>query len=162
MRSRVLIIEDDHVQAELTAQAIGDEFMSDIVSTLEDGLRFVDAVKPDAILLDLNLQDSSGMDTLQNLQANQPGVPIVVLTGSHELTAPCILEGAQDALDKGTYGPSDLCRVVRHAIVRHKVRGVFAPVLRAIKEAKRAIEEIKLATLPTSLPVEKAEREGGS
>ena len=48
--------------------------MAQAVSRLQDGAF-------DAILLDLSLPDSFGVDTVAQVNAAAPGVPIVVMTG---------------------------------------------------------------------------------
>ena len=79
----------------------------------------------DVILLDLNLPDSTGIDTVRSLRRQVPGIPFVVLTGSdeEEIGLGAIREGAQDFLVKGQTDAALLTRTLRHAVERHSVTG---------------------------------------
>jgi signal transduction histidine kinase len=73
----------------------------------------------DVILLDLSLPDSSGIETLMELQKNSTGVPIVVLTGSDsDIGLEAVKRGAQDYLLKGAIDASQLIRAVQYAVER--------------------------------------------
>ena len=88
---------------------------------LDEGITAAQNDKPDVVLLDLSLPDSTGLDTVQTMRAALPGVPIVVLTGhdDHALAAAALQSGAQDYLVKGQFDHDTLGRTVRHALVRH-------------------------------------------
>jgi DNA-binding NarL/FixJ family response regulator len=89
--------------------------------TLAEGVAAARNDKPDIVLLDLSLPDSTGLDTVQAMRAALPGVPIVVLTGhdDHALATAALQSGAQDYLVKGQFDHDALGRTVRHALVRH-------------------------------------------
>ena len=61
---------DRHARAELIC-----------VNRLAQGIERLSARAIDAILLDLSLPDSIGLDTLKRVRAHAPNIPIVVLTG---------------------------------------------------------------------------------
>ncbi len=88
--------------------------------TLAEGIASARSSKPDAVLLDLSLPDSSGLATVQAMRAALPGVPIVVLTGrdDHVLATAALQAGAQDYLVKGKFDHDALGRAVRNALVR--------------------------------------------
>jgi len=87
----------------------------------------------DVILLDLNLPDSSGLETLTTIIKEFPELPVVVLSGlSDDATTIAAVElGAQDYLVKSEIGSSILVRVLRYAIERKQVESVLR-----ISEAK--------------------------
>ena len=85
---RVLLVEDDHAWARLTAEAFADaapEVSVERCSTGSAALsRFRERPWPDAVLLDLNLPDLEGVDVLHALRA-LPGAEdlvVVVLSAS--------------------------------------------------------------------------------
>ena len=70
--------------------------------TLADATTLLQAARFDAVLLDLNLPDSAGRDTIGRMLAAAPGIPIVVLTATVEsdLAVAAVQHGAQDHLVK--------------------------------------------------------------
>ena len=92
-------------------------------ASLAEGIAAARRVKPDVVLLDLSLPDSSGLATVHALHAAVPDVPIVVLTGSdeHRLALDALEAGAQDFLVKGQFDQDMLGRALRYALVRSKL-----------------------------------------
>ena len=78
----IIIVEDN---AELR-QGLEDQLSHDgfLVAALEDGERLSDAInahKPDAILLDLNLPHEDGVEIIKRVKLAYPRMGVVVLTG---------------------------------------------------------------------------------
>jgi DNA-binding NtrC family response regulator len=71
----------------------------------------------DIVFLDLSLPDSEGLDTLNSVLEQDPGVPVVVLTGTEDKTFAdrAMKLGAQDYLVKGKVDVSGMIRAVRYA-----------------------------------------------
>jgi DNA-binding NtrC family response regulator len=71
----------------------------------------------DIVFLDLSLPDSEGLETLERILEQDPGVPVVVLTGSEDstLARKAMKLGAQDYLVKGQVDVSGMIRAVRYA-----------------------------------------------
>ena len=83
---RVLLIEDDRsaaraVELMLTAE----KFKVEVTALGEEGLELAEAYDYDAILLDLTLQDMSGLDVLRNLRRAKVKTPVIVLTGAGDV-----------------------------------------------------------------------------
>src|SRR4029077_13372213 len=91
----------------------------------------------DAVLLDLSLPDSQGLDTLVRLHGAEKDVPIVVLTGIEDeaLGVKLVQAGAQDYLVKGSVTGPLLVRSLRYAAERQRAEGA----LRESEERLRAI-----------------------
>ena len=87
---------------------------------LSDALASLHLDIPDAILLDLNLPDSSGMGTLLKVREIVPDVPVIVFTGldDEEMGLQAIREGAQEYLVKGEMDSRFLSRTIHYAIER--------------------------------------------
>jgi diguanylate cyclase (GGDEF)-like protein len=126
---KILLIEDAPEDARFMQEALARErqtFPCDIlhVDSLAAGLKYLVSGGADAILLDLGLSDSEGLDTLTKVRARAPRTPIVVLTASDDnaLAEQALQRGAQDYLVKGyvqVYQPL-LGRSIRYAIERHR------------------------------------------
>jgi len=74
----------------------------------------------DVVFLDLNLPDSSGLDTLTTLREENETVPVVVLTGlrDREMGVDALRKGADEYLVKDEINPGLLVRSIFHAIER--------------------------------------------
>jgi DNA-binding response OmpR family regulator len=77
----------------------------------------------DVVLLDLNLPDSSGINTVERTRTIDPNVTIVVLTGldDEEIGIEAMQKGASDYLVKGKYLSSLLVRTIRHSLERRRM-----------------------------------------
>lgn len=77
--------------------------------------------RPDLILLDLNLPESHGLETISMTQSFSGKTPIVVMTSLNDLktATESIQKGAQDFLIKDEIKPHSLHRAIRYAIERH-------------------------------------------
>ncbi|HEX8950008.1 MAG TPA: diguanylate cyclase [Dissulfurispiraceae bacterium] len=125
---RVLLIEDNPGYArlieEMFKEAEGVEFALTRAGRLSEGLSSLDEKGADIILLDLSLPDSAWPDTLLNVLAKAPDVPVVVLTGfdNPEMAVQSVQSGAQDYLIKGQIDANLLVRTIRYAIERQRMK----------------------------------------
>lgn len=99
----------------------------------------------DLVLLDLALQDSTGLETVIKVRARASQVPIIILSGTDDetLEVQALAEGAQNYLVKGQTNRHLLLRTVRNAIERKradlalhqaedKYRGIFENIVEGI------------------------------
>ncbi|PJA11780.1 MAG: hypothetical protein COX65_09775 [Elusimicrobia bacterium CG_4_10_14_0_2_um_filter_56_8] len=124
---KVLIIEDNVYDSDIVAGLFrgieGGEFSLRCADTLEKARESSAAEKPDIILLDLNLPDSFGPQTLDRAIEIFKGQPIIVMTGYYEdrLGVELIKNGAQDYLVKGKMTGDWLAYSVKYSIERAKI-----------------------------------------
>ncbi len=121
---KILLIEDNRGDARLIveslAEARGMTFELEQADRLSTGLERLAKGDIDAVLLDLSLPDSQGLDTLAQVQAKALGVPIIVSTGLDDESAAieAVRQGAQDYLVKGRLDSDLLARSIRYAVER--------------------------------------------
>jgi serine phosphatase RsbU (regulator of sigma subunit) len=121
---RVLLVEDDDGDALLVDDLLTEALPGARIArsrTLGDALARLDA-GTDCVLLDLQLPDAAGLDTVTRLRAQAPAIPLIVLTGLDDAAAgvAAVDAGAQDYLVKGNVDGSHLARAIRYAIVRRQ------------------------------------------
>lgn len=119
----VLLIEDSQADVRLVQEALRDiegrRFLLDRVDRLSSALDWLQGRQPDIAVLDLNLPDARGLDSLVVLRTRAPRLPVVVLTGLDEGTGVRALRaGAQDFIAKERLEPELLARSLRYAIER--------------------------------------------
>jgi MinD-like ATPase involved in chromosome partitioning or flagellar assembly/CheY-like chemotaxis protein len=123
---QTLLLEDDAEDARLLQmllrQAAPGQFDVATVPRLGEALQRLEQGHFDLVLSDLHVPDSSGLNTLRQLHARAPGVPIVVLStlADDEVAVQAVHEGAQDFLVKGHVNGELIARALRHALERQK------------------------------------------
>lgn len=125
---RILLIEDNPGDVVLLEETLKDCPFKDFelvhVKRLSDLFKLLPTNCFDVLLLDLDLPDSSGLDTVTTVHGRAPHIAIVVLAGcdDEELGVNAVRLGAQDYLVKGRIDGLILGRSVRYAIERHGLR----------------------------------------
>lgn len=122
----VLCMEDDETQQmllradleQLTAPALLPTF----VETLADALQVIGRYKFDAVLVDLNLPDSTGLATVQRVCAVAPDLPVIALSGRQDagIARQALVCGAQDFVFKQELNGVRLARSILYAIERQR------------------------------------------
>ncbi len=84
---RILILEDvprdaDLVQRELQRAGISGEYR--VLDTREDFIRALDEFHPQIILSDYSMPQFNGLEALEIKKEHAPGIPFIIVTGSHE------------------------------------------------------------------------------
>lgn len=107
----------------LLEEASGDEFGLTHVERLADAVQALKGGGFDAVLLDLSLPDSHGMDTVRAARAAAGLTPIVVMTGldDEQKALEALRCGAQDYLVKGQHDGRLLVRALRYARERARI-----------------------------------------
>jgi diguanylate cyclase (GGDEF)-like protein len=122
----ILLVEDDPSDVELIQEMLAQlSIRANVVCVdlLSSGLAHLGRNKTDIVLLDMNLPDSTGLETLTGLLESSPDVPVVVLTGLSDdaFGMEAVKKGAQDYLVKGEIDARILNRALHYAIERHKL-----------------------------------------
>ncbi len=122
---RVVLVDDDQA-AHVLVRNMLPEPMFDIsgVKTLDEFFGVMQRWQADVVLLDLNLRDSSGIETLRRVTERFPASAVIVVTGAYEdeLGVHALAAGAQDYLVKGKYDAQSLHRAIYYTVERKKAR----------------------------------------
>lgn len=167
---RVLLIEDNPGDARLFEEMLretaelprrtdagGSSASLDIhhEQRLSDGLNVLRDVGADVVLLDLNLPDSTGLETLASVVDETEMLPIIVLTGldDRDIGIQAIEQGAQDYLVKDNVTSDLLVRSIHHALERNRQDREQArrrEQLEALNRLNRIAQDVTHAVITTS------------
>jgi diguanylate cyclase (GGDEF)-like protein len=126
-RSYVLLIEDNprdtHLVKLMLSTLAGDDLELSCVSTLAEAATRCRDTKHDVALLDMSLSDVEGLDGINLLKTQLPGMPIVVMSDrkDEDFALQTVKQGAQDCLVKGEFDSWQLIRTLRHSIERKRL-----------------------------------------
>ena len=124
----ILLVEDNPGDALLIEEMLTDAAQNQMTvtcaETLAQAVQKLLKTPMDLILLDLNLPDSNGIETIFTICRKIPWIPVVVLTGQDDETlgVESVKAGAQDYLIKGKVSGDLLKRVACYAVERHQAR----------------------------------------
>jgi anti-anti-sigma factor len=119
--STVLIVEDSATEAlQFAGMLRSAGFRVERAPSLESGIRRIQLGGIDALLLDLTLPDSEGLQTVLTARAQAPNTPVVILTSldDESVAAAALQQGAQDYLVKSEVNRNWLVRAVQNALAR--------------------------------------------
>lgn len=124
---KVLLVEDNPGDAliikEMLKEIYGAHFKVTHADRLVDGIKHLKYTDFDILLLDLNLPDSQGIETIKGMNQKAPDLPIIILTGfsDEELVINSVGEGAQDYLVKGQIDSPLLSRSIKYSMERKNI-----------------------------------------
>jgi PAS domain S-box-containing protein len=123
----ILLIEDSVAEAQLLMENLHDQSEPIEVVHVEllcEGLKLLKSRPFDAVLLDLSLPDSRGLESLSSVKGAVPETAVVVLTGLDDeaIATGAIRLGAEDYLVKGQADSRLLIHSLRYAIERNRMK----------------------------------------
>jgi DNA-binding response OmpR family regulator len=127
---KILLIEDNPGDArlvgEMLSSTVGSDFQVLHAKRLDEAVALLAEDVFDAVLLDLSLPDSTGMQTIDDAKAfdAEHNTPIIVITGRYtdEDALQTMQHGAQDFLLKNNLRAESLIRSIRFAVEREQSR----------------------------------------
>ncbi len=125
---KVLLIEDNSNDAffmkHLFTKSETVRFEVTHVEQMHEALERLKTNSYEAVVLDLALLGSFGLDTFRKIYAPFPDIPIVVLTISDDeaMAIEAMRQGAQDYLVKGEMDTATVVRSLRYAIERNQLQ----------------------------------------
>ena len=136
---KLLLVEDSLAEARLVRISLSDllepQFSIAHVQSLSEAFECISNTAFDVILLDLNLPDSAGLETLNCVNERVTDVAIVVLTylDDPQIANEVVRKGAQ-YLVKGEVQSNLMARLVRYAVERQKITA-------ALNESKQQLQK---------------------
>lgn len=181
---RVMLVDDSTVVRRVVGDVLAGDPELEVAGTAANGrlaLARLEQVAPDVVVLDVEMPELDGLQTLAELRRRQPRLPVIMFSTLTErgaiVTLDALARGASDYVTKpsNTAGIADAAQRVRDELVprikalvlrghggRHAVRGTIAPpVPRAVRGPVEAIVlgistggPNALATLVPELPAD--------
>ena len=142
---QLLLVEDNPGDVDLARERLSDvpdyAFELTCVGRLREAIEVLQQARIDAVLLDLSLPDSSGIETLRRIRSASEDVPIVVLSGqsNEEIRRQALREGAQDFIGKNEPPAVLLARIMPSALERHRAQGQHRQVERLVAASPDAV-----------------------
>ena len=127
-RQRIVLVEDNAGDAflacERRAEAPDSTVSVDVATSLAQAMALIAEGAADAIVLDLNLPDSQGLETLRRLKTVAGTTPIIVVSGQFDpvLRSQALAAGAEDAFGKDETNSRLFIRSVLYVIERNRAR----------------------------------------
>ena len=114
---RVMIIDDSALMRNLISTALSDNKSINVVGTAINGrfgIKKLNLLKPDIIILDLEMPDMNGIDFLKEKQKLNLKTPIIILSAlakkGAKITLDALALGASDFILKPTGSPEDISK----------------------------------------------------
>lgn len=113
--------------------------------TLAGAFQLLEQHSFDVVILDLNLPDSEGKDTLSSLSSKYPQVTIVINTGAYEdeLGLHTLSYGAQDFLIKGKYTAYVLHKALYYALERKRLERELTAAHQRLQETQSQLLQME-------------------
>jgi DNA-binding response OmpR family regulator len=141
-RPAILIVEDDATIARGLEELLSsDGYRVSSASTGEEGLRRFGAIRPDVVLLDINLPGITGLDVCRSLRSEGYRLPVIFLTARGDPVDRVVgLDaGADDYIAKPFDGHEVLARIRAHLRAAHVAGDRQAPAPRARTKDRRLL-----------------------
>jgi signal transduction histidine kinase len=138
---QVLVVDDD-----LDLQGTVCEILSmtgvqaNGVASASEAAAWCELHTPDLVLLDQRLPDASGLQLAATLKANNPLLPIVLLTGFVSADTAIAAVGLVDDYLTKPVPPGELIKVVRSRMEQHRLRLANQDLLERLTEANTRLE----------------------
>jgi len=123
---RLLLVEDEIISCKLFQEMLKKSELQNVdvivANTMADALTNINTNTFDIIILDLNLPDSNGFDTLHKVMKECPHTAVIINSAidDNEFCLSIIEEGAQDYLVKGKFDVRALSKSILYSIERKK------------------------------------------
>ncbi len=125
--AQILIIEDDVVFAEMVQFQLSTSGISleNIISidSIVEAKEIRKYQEPDVILLDLNITDSSGVETYDSIKDLFPLASVIVLSGMDDesIALEIVSKGGQDYVLKGDLNAQILNKTIKYGLLRRQL-----------------------------------------
>jgi len=159
---QVLLVEDNLADVRLMTETLNEVGTGKVhvqhVDRISTALRCLREEKFDVVLLDLNLPDGQGLETVERLCETNPQMPVIVLTGveDDDLALASVKAGAQDYLVKGQVDGSGVTHAIRYSIERKQMEELIQH--QAMHDELTGLPNMRLFHDRMGLAIERARR----
>jgi len=148
---RVLVVDDSVVIRRVVTQLLSEDEDLEVVGTAANGeiaLAKVDQVSPDIVVLDVDMPEMDGLETLTHLKLKNPELPVIMFSGLTErgadITLEALFRGALDYVTKpGNFSDAEAALAAIRLELIPKIKIVCKPV-----RVRRRPERITPARTP--------------
>lgn len=149
----ILIVDDNKTNLVMAKQELSAEYNVTPVASGAQALQFLEKKHTDLILLDINMPEMDGRETMQRIRANDAWakIPIIFLTAdsSPETEAQCLSDGADDFIAK-PFVPRVMKSRISRILELHDLRNDLE-----VKLAEKT-KQVELVTLNSIMAIAKA------
>jgi CheY-like chemotaxis protein len=138
---KVLVVDDSPLMRRLITEIVETDPDLRVVDVAENGkvaLQKVRQLDPDCVLLDIEMPELSGLDTMRRLRLRSPAKVVILSHLGHEgsrVRAQALRLGAADVIDKPTAAVSPDLRIRRGSIILETLRRVLGlPAVQVAEE----------------------------
>ena len=157
-RPSILIVDDQEEVREAFSRALAlDGYEARTAENADRAMQLVEAIEPDAILLDFMMPVVNGLGFLQRLRQTHPHTPVAVITGKSDVDDATVRE-IYDLDADIRFKPISIAQihaVVRHLLTKHQRSEGAAPLplpddkhaqaKQAVDRARRAADQVRFA-----------------
>ena len=142
---RVLIVDDISETRDHLARLLGFESDIEIVGLADSGRQAIElaaSLKPDIVLMDINMPDMDGIEATEQLSATVPGASVVMMSvqGEADYLRRSMLAGAREFLVK-PFSSDELTSSIRQIYAREREKLERFPVPVAAPVAAPAVDD---------------------
>jgi DNA-binding NtrC family response regulator len=147
---RILIIDDERpILLTLEALLGRHGYQVETAATASTGLKVLKTKSPALVLLDLQLPDAEGLQMLDQIKAEFPDTPVVILTAHDSLNnaIESIKRGAYHFISK-PYAPEELLSLVEKALEKQSLLRETAELRQKTEQLEKRLEIAETRLMP--------------
>jgi len=155
---RILIIDDERpILLTLEALLRRRAYQVDTAPTASQGLKLLKTKSPSLVLLDLQLPDAEGLQTLDSIKSDSPEMPVIILTAHDTLhnAIESIKRGAYHFISK-PYAPEELLSLIEKALEKQSLLRETEKLRQKTEQLEKRLEiaETRLTPIFKSKPMQ--------
>jgi DNA-binding NtrC family response regulator len=142
---RILIIDDERpILMTLAALLQRHGYRVDTASNASQGLKLLKGKSPPLVLLDLQLPDAEGLETLDRIKTELPDVQVIILTAHDSLNnaIESIKRGAYHFISK-PYAPEELLSLIEKALEKQFLLREAAQLRERTQQLEKRLEMVR-------------------
>lgn len=146
-KKKILVVEDHPLFRAMLLHLIGQELGMEVcgeADNIKDAMAILEKVHPDAAIVDITLQGSSGLELIKDIKARKLRIPVLVLSMHEErlYAERALRAGARGYISKNE-SPSEVVEAIRRVIagriyVSERVTGT---ILERLGHADKAVQD---------------------